>query len=421
MNYERKTICILMALGLSLVAGLVAGRVQADEPKREMGENGLLSQSIDRAWDVSWSRFYRGDTHLFYDYLTSYETGQELSHLPTAVEVARQFPNVCGYGTGMEDCMISAGVMLSMIVDRYSVTKEEFLRKRAYQVFQGIQLSATAHGKKGFLARGVCHEDLKSIYINSSRDQYTHAIHGLWHYARSPLCSDKTKHEIGSMMVEIADRMTRNVTPENDYDSLRADGTRDTRGISRMWKVKGHEAARLPMIYAAAWDVTGNVSYRLLWRKYIAEAIKQSFDVESWQPTYALLQMQMSLELLAEMELEPQLKQQMHEVMTMVARRCSARATAADKRAENLDLTQLCTDWRTGHGISEKGSYRKTWYCIRESGEAALAQMVTDNAFPEQQMQILSRSLNRLNYDKVSSNGIFFLQAAYWKSRVRSE
>ncbi len=32
---------------------------------------------------------------------------------------------------------------------------------------------------------------------------------------------------------------------------------------------------------------------------------------------------------------------------------------------------------------------------------------------------MLSRTMNRLNYDKVSSNGIYFLQAAYWKSRAR--
>jgi len=46
------------------------------------------------------------------------------------------------------------------------------------------------------------------------------------------------------------------VTPENDFDFCRADGTRCPLGICRMWKVQPHEAARLPMIYAAAWDVT---------------------------------------------------------------------------------------------------------------------------------------------------------------------
>ncbi len=423
MALKRKCMLAIVILGLSLATGSAVVMAQTDESKPGIAQHGPLSQrplsqSTELAWEVSWSRFYRDDTHLFYDYLTSYEDGNELSHLPTAAEVVRQDPNVYGYGTGMEDCMISAGVMMTMIIDRYTVTKEESLRDRAHDVFQGIRLCATAHGESGFLARGVCHEDLKSVYINSSRDQYTHAVHGLWRYARSPLCSDKTKIEIGSILTGIADRMARNVTAENDYDSLRADGTRDTRGISRMWNVKGHEAARLPMIYAAAWDVTGNPDYRQRWRDYIVEAVKQSHVVEDWQPTYALLQMQISLEMLAEMEPQPQLKHQMHEIIKTVADRCASRAKGTDKRAETLDLTQACTDWRTDEGISNGSEYRKVWYCIRESGEAALAQLLADAPFPREQGMILRRCLTRLDYKKVSSNGIYFLQAAYWKARV---
>ena len=56
-----------------------------------------------------------------------------------------------------------------------------------------------------------------------------------------------------------------------------------------MWNVKGHEAARLPMIYAAAWDTTGKREYRDRYRQYLEPAVKQSFVVETWQPTYALL------------------------------------------------------------------------------------------------------------------------------------
>ena len=57
--------------------------------------------NIDVAWTVSWNRFYHSGTHLFYDYISSYEKGKELSHLPTQQEVSRQYPNPCGYGTGM--------------------------------------------------------------------------------------------------------------------------------------------------------------------------------------------------------------------------------------------------------------------------------------------------------------------------------
>ncbi len=410
-NVKRKCIPLLACLLSWAAQGAVAA-----PPEPSSAE--ALRPYIDRAWEVSWQRFYLPKTNLFYDYLSSYEPGRELAHLPTADEVRRQYPNECGYGTGMEDGMISAGVMLSLIVDRYAVTREESLRERAHCVFQGIQRCAAAHGVPGFLARAVCDEDLKSIYPNSSRDQYTHAVHGLWLYRHSALCDPETKKTIGEILSAIADRMTCNVTPENDYDSLRADGTRDTRGISRMWNVKGHEAARLPMIYAAAWDATGKKEYFDLYRKYLEPAVEQSFVVEDWQPTYALLQMQVSIELLLSVEQDPERKEKMRAIMAMVSERCGARALRADRTAATLDLTLPGSDWRTGEGLDPKGGYRKVWYNIRESGEAALAQLVDEGQrFPEQQQSLLARAITRLDYDRVSTCGIFYLQAAYWKAR----
>jgi hypothetical protein len=419
----KRVLTYLLAVCLSTSLG-IASAVQSEALSEELApRNGPLSeptivQCVDQMWEATWKRFYLPQTQLFYDYLTSYESGQELAHLPTADEVGRQYPNECGYGTGMEDCMISAGVMLSLVVDRYAVTKDKVLRQRALDVFEGIRLCVTVHGVPGFVARGVCAEDMKSIYPNSSRDQYTHAVHGLWQYFHSPLCSSETRKEIGALLSAVADRMTLNVTPEHDYDSLRADGTRDTRGISRMWNVKGHEAARLPMIYAAAWDVTKKQEYYDLYRKYLEPAVEQSFSVEDWQPTYAWLQMQASLELLAALERDAELKQKIHQIMAMVALRCASRAESADKAAEKLDLTMVCSNWRTGEGLAWKGHYRKVWYCIRESGEAALAQlMVEDATLPEEQRQLLVQAITRLDSRRVSSNGIFYLQAAYWKAR----
>lgn len=70
------------------------------------------------------------------------------------------------------------------------------------------------------------------------------------------------------------------VTEENDYSFLKTDGTPDVRSISKMWQVKGHEAARLPMIYAAAWNTSGERKYFDLYRKYIKEAVLQSYNIE---------------------------------------------------------------------------------------------------------------------------------------------
>jgi hypothetical protein len=84
------------------------------------------------------------------------------------------------------------------------------------------------HGVKGFVARNVCPEDAKSTYINSSRDQVTHFVHGLWQYFHSPLPDEATKQQIRIILAGVAERMIAFVTPENDFDFCRADGTRHT-------------------------------------------------------------------------------------------------------------------------------------------------------------------------------------------------
>lgn len=382
-----------------------------------------LGVKMEQAWDATWKRFYLPETRLFFDYLVSYEPGKELSQLPKAEEVKRQTPNPYGYGTGMEDCMISAGVLIDMIVDRHAVTKEEFLHEKAFCVFEGIRRCATVHGIPGFLARGVCPEDGKSVYINSSRDQYTHAVHGLWVYYRSPLCDEKTKKEIGAIVAAIADRMIRNVIPENDYDSLRADGSRDPRGISRMWNVMPHEAARLPMIYAAAWNTTGDSKYFDLYQKYLDPAIEQSLQVSGKEATYALLQMQGSLELLRALESDreggdPKRIEKLDEIMNKVSVFCRQRLQNAVRRSETFDLSMLGADWRTGPGLSEKGPYRKVWYAVREVGEAALAQLMDrETPFPEEQKESFIELIDRLDFDRLSSCGVYDLLGAYWKAR----
>ncbi|CAL1520149.1 hypothetical protein [Chitinophaga sp. MM2321] len=405
------------SLNISTVTEPPGAGMLSDNSRYE-APGGSMAKCMDQAWKVSWERFFLPGTQMFYDYLSSYEPGRGLDHLPKTEEVKKQFPNVYGYDTGMEDCMISAGVMLSMIVDQYSVTRNVKLRKNAFSVFKGIQLSASVEDAPGFLARCVCAEDRKSVYINSSRDQYTHAVHGLWKYYNSPLCTKEVKIEIGKVLSAFADRMTRNVTAANDYDFLRADGARDTRGISRMWHVGAHEAARLPMIYAAAWNTTGNKEYFESYRHYVKDAIDQSFDIAKNTTTYGLLQMQCSMELLGSLEQDTDLKVKIRQIEEKVSGLCAGRAENADDRARNLDLTMVGTDWRTGEGLKPKGEYRKVWYCIRESGEAALTQLMSEKtAYPESQQQLLTRAIKRLDYQKVSSNGIFYLQAAYWKAR----
>ncbi|MEN3943916.1 hypothetical protein WJU23_21620 [Prosthecobacter sp. SYSU 5D2] len=388
-----------------------------------------LSRQMDQAWDVTWTRFYLPQVHTFADYLSSYEKGKEQAHLPTADEVRRQYPNPCGYSTGMEDGAILGGAMLSVLCDRFAVTGEEALRAQAAQVFTGLRLCATVHGVPGFVARNVCPEDGKSVYINSSRDQVTHFVHGLWQYYHSPLADESKRMQIRKILADVAGRMIAFVTPENDYDFCRADGARCPLGICRMWNVQAHEAARLPMIYAAAWDVTREDRFHAQWRKYVTEAIAQSAHPGEHKPAYALLQMQCSLELLHHLEPDPALKATIHtrmlHVRDLAARRfTSVLGSLAKKTPEQMQM--LGPDWRhvavwkdqKGYPNPQWGPYREIWHLTREAGESALVLLMADpTTCGESVRSSLREMLGSFDYLHNSSCGIIYHLAAHWKAR----
>ena len=385
--------------------------------------------NIEQAWDMIWSRFYLPEVQTFGDYLSSYEKGKEQAHLPTADEVKRQYPNPCGYSTGMEDGAILGGAMLSVLCDRFEVTKDESLREKAVSVFAGLSRCVTVHGAKGFVARNVCPEDGTSTYINSSRDQVTHFVHGLWQYYHSPLADEGTKQQIRVILADVAERMIAFVTPENDFDFCRSDGTRCPLGICRMWKVQSHEAARLPMIYAAAWDVTKNERYREQWRKYAAEAIAQSANPGENKPAYALLQMQCSLELLHAVEPDSELKTQIHahmlHVRDLAAKRFTSVLAQIEKKSPE-EMQMLGPDWRTvpewknqkGYPNPQWGPFREIWHLTREVGESALILLMVDSpTLTTEQQTALQNLIRSFDYTHNASCGLVYHLAAYWKAR----
>lgn len=411
-------------LNVAAVFSLVMGALGEVRPP----EQGIASQ-MDRAWEMAWSRFYLPRVQTFGDYLSSFEKGKEQAHLPTAEEVKRQFPNPCGYSTGMEDGAILGGAMLSVLCDRFAVTGEETLRQQAADVFAGLRRCATVHGVRGFVARNVCPEDGVSVYINSSRDQVTHFVHGLWQYYHSPLSDEAVREQIRVVLADVAERMIEFVTPENDYDFCRADGTRCPLGICRMWNVQPHEAARLPMIYAAAWDVTRIERYRAQWRRYAAEAVEQSANPGENKPAYALLQMQCSLEVLHALEPDAALKGTIHERMTQVrdlsAKRFTSVLTSITKKSLE-QMQMLGPDWRyvpewkdqKGYPNPQWGPYREIWHLTREAGESALILLMVDpGSLTEAQQSSLKGLIGSFDYAHNSSCGIIYHLAAYWKAR----
>ena len=380
---------------------------------------------IDAAWEISWTKFFRAETNLFYDWLSSYEKGLEQEHLPRPHEVQQQYPNPCGWGTGMEDSMISAGVMLSMICDQWSITREAHLREAADKIFRGMCDCARVHGIKGFVARSICLFDRKSIYHDSSRDQYTHYVHGLWCFYHSALVTESQKREIRKLLEEICVFVEKCVTPENDYYLNRADGHRGL--ASKMWEVEPHEAGRLPMIYAAGWDITGDIRWKNLYRKYAWPAALQSLKIKTHYWSYAILQMQCSLELLYQVENEDiDLKNNYRTAMMKAAEIAEFYGWQSARNIENIDITALGKDWRYQKMRKQQDYLCPEWdkdflsamICLRESFEAPLIQMLCPKrAMSELQLMLLEDAIQKVDPTRHAGYGLFYLQAAYWRGR----
>jgi len=396
--------------------------------------SGILAEKINQAWEASWKMFFVEKTSLFYDLITGRGEADRLQYLPHPEEVAARDPNPCGWGTGMEDSAIHAGVMMAMICDRFEVTGETFLADYALKILKGMVNCATVHGVRGFVARSVCPEDAKSVYPETSLDQYTHLVHGLWRYFHSGLTDESSSEICRELISSVCEYIETCAVPENDYLIKCADGKPGSPVSCKLWDVKPHAAARLPMFYAVCWDITGNKHWREQYKKYADEAVRQSMQVgvglsqgtQDFYPAYALMQMQCSLEVLCQLEKNnDDFCSTCSQAMNQAAELAEFNAWHARYEDAALDATGLCGDWRTFETI--KGSshavpnppkiWRDAFWRVRESGEASLAQlMVPERRMSNLQLNLLKLAITRHDYSKMSNSGLFYLQAAYWKA-----
>ncbi len=438
MNVKLSRILFLVAFFSVALTGCLERLVEAQEPEKSAETN--VETQVERAWNAVWTKFYSPETKLFYDFIESYEPGKTLDHLPTLEEVKSLYPHACGYGTGMEDCAISGGVLLCALIDRYANIEFEGgadvaarlaeIKRRARDVAEGLELLATVSGSPGFVARGVSPKAPGVCYINSSRDQVTHLTLALWEYYRSPLIEDAFKPRVADVLFAVADRMTRNVTPENNFDFLCSDGSPCRVGIQRMANVEDHEAARLTAIYATAWDVAkreGNEAkereYWALWRKWAPETIAQSAHIMENEsllnrmPSYAYLQMQESLNVLWRLEQDDEFKATLAKTSRFIAERVAKRQQGALTKLKTRDLTEVAPSWRAAGGLN--GSYRVTWYAPRECGEIALtiAADPAGGSFDAESARVLKEATSTPDFDRISSCGVFHLLGAYEKTK----
>ncbi len=319
------------------------------ESKKEM-TNDELENKIEQLWQESKATFYSPKSKLFYT--------RPLKNVPSPEQMKELYPpkksgvpNWHGGGSGTEDCSMLGGIILAGLCDKYLITGDDETVQRARDMFQGLKLAATAHGDKGFVARGVSPDDLKTIYPGSSRDQYTHSIHGMWRYYRSKMSTKADKQDIRQIFSDIADKMEREVKPDADpaYSFKFYKGMKDDRGVGKMLEVYPHEAARLSMFYAAAYDVTKNQKYFDLYRKHLRYAIDHTYELSKMNPkrmrglvpAYSVLQMNASLELLYVVEKNKKLKKEIGDVMDFVANFVETCEVFSLKKRDSRDSAEV--------------------------------------------------------------------------------
>ena len=225
-------------------------------------------------------------------------TGLVYGRVPDQVRTSKgavnwMFPwkDKVGYGYGMSDCALVCGTALSGLVDREAVLRDGSSKAQADKVARGVLNLAKLHGVRGFVARGICPDDGRTICSLSSRDQVTHWVHGLWRYVNSPLSDPELAAEYRALVADVAWRMETRATEANGWDFGQADGTPDPRGICTMWGpgLLPHEQARLPMVYAAAYEATKDGHWLGLYERFIDEALDKTLLAEYspalWRPS----------------------------------------------------------------------------------------------------------------------------------------
>lgn len=385
-------------------------------------------KNIEDGWSYVCRCLLDKRTDLIYD--------QRLSDgiLPLPDEIGRLYPNFSGYGTGMEDSTITTGVMLDAALCRYEITGDGIASEIAKRLANGLLHCSECALSEGFIPRSICPYDAKSHYIDSSRDQYTLFIFALHRFFNSDIASNDDKKRIEKAFCSIAKRAERNVTKENEYDLLREDGKRSI--VTALWgeKITNHEAERLPMIYLAAWEVSGDEHWLKKYREIREEAFVKNLPMRPdywWM--YSLQQMQMSLRLLYDADTDPEWKEKYRFVMNTVA------DFVLSKVGYVKGTLCACCDFNMKKGcfrnlpFEEREAYSSFGYKFlvpkHEDGEQRFfiqngAFLITIPALcpgkeiPSDAVEVATEFYNRFDFDKHCSDSPCQYLQAFWRSKI---
>ncbi len=394
-----------------------------------------VEKNVQAAWDFVFDKLWCEKTKLIYDYMTGEGADGAFRHLPTKEEIEKNYPNPCGWYTGMEDGDISGGMMLDAVLYRYEMTKEKSMKKYADDLYEGLMGNATV-GPKGFLARARLPEDGKTYYVNSSRDQYTHWIFAMTHFFNSELADEEQRENIKKVLVDFAEKAERDLTPENDYSLLNAVGKPSLVCWMRGEMINRHESLRTAMIYLAAYAVTNNSHWLEKYREERAWGLdfaeKIQFEGHLFERAFALMQMQLSVRLLYDYETDGEYKARYKALMEKVADGSEHFVLESRENLKGVKMQKTVISWRDcpeefigsewnpyGYEVKLPNVYRAScgnlMWDLRNASDSIILQCLCDGReIKKEQIEALTEILKTLSFADSFNHTAVAYCLAFW-------
>ena len=248
-----------------------------------------------------WQHFIHRDTQMFYDF----DWRVHGRYLPTPEEIARGFPNRAGWCIGMENPALNAGQYLPAVVLRHQLGHDAASADEARLLFSGMKRLCDVAKDPGFLPRGVA-LDGASHYTNSSVDQITMFLNGIFRYYESDIPTEEEKQAIRQIWQNVLVRWER-----DGWEDRMEDGQPAWYGD--IGAITNDRASRLLMALLGAAVVTGDEHWRRLYNQKLEEqdyARLKTGLPRSGGSLYVFDQNQVAWRLLADLEDDPAIRQE---------------------------------------------------------------------------------------------------------------
>lgn len=193
--------------------------------------------------------------------LVTYSENWKKGLIPTPREAYLAIPNGPSYSTGIEDATLRGCSLLVSLCDEYDLTYSGEVKALAQTIFEGVRRAQDAADPPGFVPRFVL-PDGRSCYPNSSGDQHTILIYGLWRYVKSPIATAEQKRAAADIADRVMKRMRR-----YDWRIVSKDGT-DAHAGGRL------SETRLLGVLLGACKITGDHQ----WLEHYEEEADQDLD-----------------------------------------------------------------------------------------------------------------------------------------------